>query len=316
MSTATTTKILEFNKKGIPLVVIGLPQAGKSSFVQRIKTGEFQDTRTTMGMKFESVNIGDARFDIFDLGGHETYRKTIWQTYTKLAYSIVFLVDSAAPESFNLAKQEFWKSIDLKGDQDDFIILILCNKSDLNESVNLETIINQLELYKLADKENASFHFFKTSMKTGENLDSALMWLSKNTSRIVQKRSVDPQMFMLADLEGFPILEIDKMNLEEDPSLMAGFLSAIESFSKQLFGKTGILQFMQSGDYKYIVKTDDKYIYSLIIKIEECQEEARRLIDIVSEQVYDLENFAILEGIITQLLNIDPSNYVLRKGFT
>jgi len=310
------TNTLKFEKKGIPLVIIGLPQAGKSSFVKRIQTGEFSDTRTTMGMQLEKATIGDAHFDIFDLGGHETYRKTIWQTYTKLAYGLVFIIDSANPDTFDVAKEEFWKSIELKSNLDEFLILILCNKSDLEESVDLETIINHFGFYRLAEKENASFHFFKTSMKTGENFEAALNWLSGNTSRIVKKRAIDPQMFMLADLEGFPILEIDKMDINEDPSLMAGFMSAIESFSKQLFGRTGILQFMQSGEYKYIVKTDDKFIYSLIIKANECQEEARRMIEIVSEQVYDLDNFAILEGMITQLLNIDPSLYVLRKGFT
>lgn len=316
MEKTRTVSLLKFDKKGIPLVIIGLPKAGKSTFVQRIRTGEFVSTRTTMGMQFESAEIGDARFDIFDLGGHETYRKTIWQTYIKLAYGLVFVLDSADKDNFEIAKEEFWKSIDLKGTQDEFLILILCNKSDLDESLDLESIINFFEFYKLAEKENVSFQFFKTSMKSGENIQAALNWLSGNTSRIAQKRKIDPQMFMLADLEGFPILEIDKMELSEDPSLMAGFMSAIESFSKQLFGKNGILQFMQSGDYKYIVKTDDKYIYSLIINSNECQEEARRMINIVSEQIYDLENFAAIEGIISQLLNIDPSEYVLRKGFT
>lgn len=316
MKTTKPAKILKFDKKGIPLVIVGLPQAGKSTFVKRAKTGKFSATRTTMGMQFETAEVGDARFDIFDLGGHETYRQTIWETYTKLAYGLVFIIDSAAPESFDLAKEEFWRIVNIKGNQDEFLILILCNKSDLEESVDLETIINHFELFKLVEKENASFQFFKTSMKSGDNVDASLNWLTSNTSRIVQKRSIDPQLFMLADLEGFPILEIDKMDLAEDPTLMAGFMSAIESFSKQLFGKTGILQFMQSGKYKYIVKTDDKYIYSLIIKENECQEEARRMINIVSEQVYDLTNFSMLEGIISQLLAIDPSQYVLRKGFT
>ena len=98
-------------------------------------------------------------------------------------------------------------------------------------------------------------------MKTGENIDNALDWLKKNTSKLSAKRAVDPLMFMLADLEGFPILEIDKLGLKEDPTLLAGFLAAIESFSQRLFGKTGMLQYMVAGDYKYIVKTDDKGQY-------------------------------------------------------
>ncbi len=313
---AKSSKILSFDRKGIPLVIIGLPQAGKTSLVRRMKTGEFLDTKPTLGMQFENVEIGDARFDLFDLGGHVTYRQTIWETYTRLAYGIIFIVDSTDPEQFDLVKEEFWRSISLKDKADEFTILFLCNKTDLEESVDLETIINHLELFKLAEKENASFQFFKTSMKTGENVDDALQWLVNNAAKVVAKRRIDPHMFMLADTEGFPILEIDKMGLEEDPSLLAGFLSAIESFSQRIFGKTGILQYLQSGDYKYVIRSDNKYIYSLIIQDSDSQEEARRLIDLISEQVEDIEHFGMLEGIVAQILNIDPSKYVMRKGFS
>ncbi len=310
-----SSKILSFDKRGIPLVVIGLPQAGKTSLVRRIKTGEFLETKPTLGMQFETVEVGDARFDLFDLGGHISYRQTIWETYTKLAYGVIFIIDSADPDQFDLAKEEFWKSINLKESADEFTILFLCNKSDLEESVDLETIINHLELFKLAEKENASYQFFKTSMKTGKNLDDALQWLVNNAAKIVSKRSIDPHMFLLADIEGFPILEIDKMGIEEDPSLLAGFLSAIESFSQRIFGKTGVLQYLQSGDYKYIIKTENKYIYSLIIHDNDSQEEARRLLDLISEQVQDMSDFAILESIVAQILKIDPSEYVMKKGF-
>ena len=312
----SSLKQMSFEKRGIPLVIIGLPQAGKTSLVRRMKTGEFLETKPTLGMQFESVEIGDARFDLFDLGGHVTYRQTIWETYTKLAYGVIFIIDSSDPEQFDLVKEEFWKSIDLKDTTDEFAILILCNKSDLEESVDLENIINHIELFKLAEKENASFQFFKTSMKTGENVENALQWLENSAAKIVMKRKIDPFMFMLADTEGFPILEIDKMGLEEDPSLLAGFLSAIESFSQRIFGKTGLLQYLQSGEYKYVIRSDNKYIYSLIIENDDSQEEARRVIDLISEQVEEMDNFSMLEGIVTQILNIDPSDYVFRKGFT
>jgi small GTP-binding protein len=315
LSTEDKSKRLKFDKKGIPLVIIGLAQAGKTSFVQRILTGEFQSTSATMGLQFETATVGDARFDIFDLGGHISYRKSIWETYVKLAFGIVFVIDSANPDSFDEAKEEFWKSVDQKDAQDEFLILFLCNKTDLEDSEDLETLINHMELFKLAEKENASYQFFKTSMKTGENIDNALEWLKKNTSKLSAKRAVDPLMFMLADLEGFPILEIDKLGLKEDPTLLAGFLAAIESFSQRLFGKTGMLQYMVSGEYKYIVKTDDKYIYSMIIAKEECQEEARRQIDILSEVIAGMKEFGILEGIVFQILGVDPSDYVMERGF-
>ena len=152
-------------------------------------------------------------------------------------------------------------------------------------------------------------------MITGENIDNSLNWIRNNTSKLVAKRRVEPLMFMLADLEGFPILEIDKIDLKEDPSLLAGFLSAIESFSQQLFGKKGLLQYMISGDFKYIIKTDDQFIYSMIIDIEACHEESRRLIDIVSENIRELVEFGYIESVVTQVLNIDPSDYSINTGF-
>ncbi len=310
-----TPTAMKFDKKGIPLVVIGLSQAGKSSFVKRIMTGKFEETKPTMGLQFETTDIGDARFDIFDLGGHISYRKTIWESYVKLAYGLVFMIDSADPESFDEAKEEFWRIVDLKDNRDEFLILFLCNKADLKESLDLESIINHLGLYNLAKKENASYQFFKTSMKTGENVQNALNWLKNNTAKLATKRKIDPLMFMIADIDGFPLLEIDKIGLEEDPSLLAGFLAAIESFSQRLFGKTGMLQYMVSGDYKYIIKTDDQYIYSMIIAKDESQHEARREIDALNELVQPMEDFTMLESIVVQVLNIDLSEYVIQKGF-
>jgi len=310
-----TATAMKFDKKGIPLVVIGLSQAGKSSFVNRIMTGKFEETKPTMGLQFETTEIGDARFDIFDLGGHVSYRKTIWESYVKLAYGLVFILDSANPESFDEAKEEFWRVIDLKDDRDEFLIMFLCNKTDLKESQDLESVINHLNLYNLVEKNNASYQFFKTSMKTGENIENALKWLKNNTAKLATKRKIDPLMFMIADTDGFPLLEIDKIGLEEDPSLLAGFLAAIESFSQRLFGKTGMLQYMVSGDFKYIIKTDEKYIYSMIIAKDESQQEARRQIELLNEFVKPMEDFSVLESIVVQTLNIDLTEYVIQKGF-
>ncbi|MHA1225030.1 MAG: ADP-ribosylation factor-like protein [Candidatus Heimdallarchaeaceae archaeon] len=301
MSNTGSSTLLSFDRKGVPLVIIGLPSAGKTTFVKRLKTGKFQETKPTLGMQYESKEIGDVKFDIFDLGGHISYRRTIW-------------IDSADQDSFEEAKEEFWNSIQLKEDQDEFVILFLCNKSDLKESVDLEDIIEKMELYKLVDKENASFQFFKTSMKTGENVEVALKWLKNNTEKIVVKRKINPLMFMLTSIEGIPIIELDKMGIKEDPALFSGFLAALESYSQFLFGKKGLLQYMISGGYKYIIKTDSKFIYSLIIPKEESQEEARRILEQISYVVSDLKELELVESIIFQILNVDPSDFILNHG--
>ena len=49
-------KYLSFDKSGIPIMVIGLPQAGKTTFVNKMITGIFIIPQPTKGMNFERVN--------------------------------------------------------------------------------------------------------------------------------------------------------------------------------------------------------------------------------------------------------------------
>ncbi|MHA1405957.1 MAG: ADP-ribosylation factor-like protein, partial [Candidatus Heimdallarchaeaceae archaeon] len=65
MSNTGSSTLLSFDRKGVPLVIIGLPSAGKTTFVKRLKTGKFQETKPTLGMQYESKEIGDVKFDIF-----------------------------------------------------------------------------------------------------------------------------------------------------------------------------------------------------------------------------------------------------------
>ncbi|MHA1317144.1 MAG: ADP-ribosylation factor-like protein [Candidatus Heimdallarchaeaceae archaeon] len=99
----------------------------------------------------------------------------------------------------------------LKDNGDEFLILFLCNKADLENSMNLEEIINTVEIYNLAMIPNASFQFFKISMQTGENFDSVLYWLQNQLSKLIQKRKVTPESFLLADRDGLPILSFSQL---------------------------------------------------------------------------------------------------------
>jgi len=77
--------------------------------------------------------------------------------------------------------------------------------------MNLEEIINTVEIYNLAMIPNASFQFFKISMQTGENFDSVLYWLQNQLSKLIQKRKVTPESFLLADRDGLPILSFSQL---------------------------------------------------------------------------------------------------------
>ncbi len=282
--------ILRFEKKGIPLVVLGLPSAGKTTFVKRLLTGDFSETKPTLGVELERYQVYDTTVNIFDLGGHKTFRETLWENYIKLSFAIVFVIDSSDPSSLEDAKEEFWRTISIKDTASDFIILFLCNKADLENTMSLEHIINSMELYKLANVPNASFQFFKVSMKTGENVDSAIHWLRNQLAKIVPKRTITPISFMISTDEGLPIITMNHKDIKNQSFLFSGFLAAIDSFIKKTLNSKGSLELIASENYKLVIYSNDGYIYALIISSDESHEESRRIIEVINNYIKSLKS--------------------------
>lgn len=308
-------KYLSFDKSRIPITVIGLPQAGKTTFVNRMITGNFIIPQPTTGMNFERVDVQDAHFDIFDLGGHEIYRKTMWESYVRLSYGIIFIIDSANESVLQEAKKEFWRCINLKKQDEEFLVLFLCNKSDLERSMNLETLVKELELFKLAQIPNLTYQFFKVSMKTGENFELVMSWLQNKTSRLILKRKIVPLMFLIAQRSGLFILSIDQQKIKRDPHLVSGFLSAVDGFAREVFGNEGVLQFIISESHKYIISATEENIYAILIDINDTQEEARRIIEIIDKYYEETNNYELLEQFVINTLKVDIKDYEITRSY-
>ncbi|MHA1407017.1 MAG: ADP-ribosylation factor-like protein [Candidatus Heimdallarchaeaceae archaeon] len=306
---------LSFSKRGVPLTILGLPQAGKTTFVNRLLTGEFSEPQPTMGINFEIARLEDVRFDIFDMGGHEFYRKTLWENYIRLSYGFIFIVDSSNHDVIQEAKEEFWKSVNLKKKDEEFLVLFLCNKSDLETSMDLETMVKELDLYKLAEIPNASYQFFKVSMKTGENFHHAMSWLKNKTNKLVERKEIVPLMFLIAEKTGIPIISIDKVEVKRDPTLIAGFLSAVKNFASEIFGEEGTLQFIMSDEYKYIISGTKNNIYAILVSINDSQEEARRVIEIIENYIEETQDYDNLVNFVEKTLNLNIEEYQVSREY-
>lgn len=311
----TLTKYLSFDKSGIPITIVGLPQAGKTTFVNRMKTGTFTIPNPTTGMHFERINIQDIHFDIFDLGGHEIYRKTIWESYIKLSYGIIFIIDSANESILEEVKKEFWRCMSIKEKDEEFLLLFLCNKSDLEKSMNLEILVKKLELYKLAQIPNLTYQFFKVSMKTGEHYEYIMNWLHNKTEKITSKRKITPLMILIAQKSGLFILSIDKLENKQDPNLVSGFLSAVEGFTREVFRNEGFLQFILEENHKYIISAKEENIYAILIDRDDSQEEARRIIEIIDKYYEKTKNYESLEQYILQIFRLDIRYYNISRAY-
>ena len=151
------------------LILIGDSAVGKSNILLKYLKNEFdKNSRATVGVEFGTKNIlingKKVKIQIWDTAGQERYR-SITSAYYKGAKGAFIVYDITNKSTFdNIDK---WISdLKLNGDQN-ICIVILGNKSDLNESRQVSTNdgMKKAEMFKTA--------FMETSALNGENIGEA-----------------------------------------------------------------------------------------------------------------------------------------------
>lgn len=139
-----------FNQE-MELTILGLQNAGKTTLVNLLSTGEFSDDRIpTVGFNMRRVKKGGVTLKIWDLGGQARFR-TMWERYCRGVSAVVFVVDAADEEHFEIARVELHEILSrpaLAG----IPVLVLANKSDLPGAVrDVDEMVRILALNDLPD---------------------------------------------------------------------------------------------------------------------------------------------------------------------
>lgn len=158
------------------VVLLGETMTGKTSILERLKTGVFSETlEPTIGVQFYShvESIGDkkAQLDIWDTAGQERY-KAMSTMYYRGAPSAIVVYDISRRETFTGAKK--WvHEVQMEGAIG--CIIVLCgNKAD-REAVRE---VPPEEAFEFA-KDNDLHICTEISAKTGQGLREMFTSLSK-----------------------------------------------------------------------------------------------------------------------------------------
>ena len=163
-----------FWSKELEISIIGLQNAGKTTFVNTLSTGAFQDdTIPTIGFNHRTVKKGGVSIKMWDLGGQPRFRES-WEKYCRTADVIIYIVDAADLGSIDISKTQLhqllsWPSLN------EIPLLILGNKNDLNGALGEEELVKVMELEKIKDRKVACY---SVSAKTPSTIDITLKWLS------------------------------------------------------------------------------------------------------------------------------------------
>jgi len=159
------------------IVILGLPKAGKTTMLLRLKTGQWiPDTTPTIGMNAETIQIEDVTFSAWDLGGQLQFRRALWEMYTKNSAGLIYVIDVSDPARFPEARNNLWRMLKMNHLKD-IPLAIFANKVDIFEdgqSLTEEDLANFMGINK---KMSRVLNIFTTSAKTGVGIHKGIYWL-------------------------------------------------------------------------------------------------------------------------------------------
>jgi small GTP-binding protein len=162
-------------------IIIGDHEVGKTSIVRRFVENKFSsDYRATIGLNIVSHAIeflgNEVKFSIWDIGAQK-YFKRFRRTYYTGSQAAFIVFDLTNKDSYDHVK-EWFNEIDSFLETKELPIVIIGNKSDLEQ----ERVISYQEgvdmTNNLSEKGLTNISYIETSALTGENIHDAFRLIS------------------------------------------------------------------------------------------------------------------------------------------
>ncbi|CAN8024101.1 unnamed protein product [Ixodes persulcatus] len=164
----------ESTDSGKRILVLGLNEAGKSSFLLRLSRPDavLTSLQPTEGFNVVCINSENgSSLNFWELGGSETVR-SYWPNFLHDTNVLVYVVDSADTKRLRCAAHEFQRVL-----QDERLrkvpILVLANKQDLPGAESVEEIATILGLEELR-RRSFRVHILPLQMPSDTNHKSSV----------------------------------------------------------------------------------------------------------------------------------------------
>mmetsp|Transcript_11426 Transcript_11426/g.13099 ORF Transcript_11426/g.13099 Transcript_11426/m.13099 type:complete len:193 (+) Transcript_11426:52-630(+) len=172
-------------KKNAKILFLGLDNAGKTTLLRRLKDDRMVQFDPTIHAHAEELTLGNVNFKAYDLGGHETVRKT-WKTYFPTVHGVIYLIDSADPTRFAESKKEL-DGLLATPELANVPFVILGNKIDKKDAVSEDEIRVALGLAtkgtwgteKVSEIDGRPIEVFMCSVAKKMGYAEGFRWLSK-----------------------------------------------------------------------------------------------------------------------------------------
>ncbi|CDF33531.1 Putative uncharacterized protein [Chondrus crispus] len=189
MGLLTILRKVKEKEREMRILILGLDNAGKTTFVKHLKGEDVHTVSPTLGFDIDTMDFDGYRLNIWDVGGQQTIR-AYWRNYFEQTDGIIWVVDSADTRRLADCRKELeglLKEERLAGAS----LLILANKQDLAGALSPEGIVAELALNDVIGRKRhwqvfpCSAYSREEGSKSTTNLAQSLQWLVEDiASRI------------------------------------------------------------------------------------------------------------------------------------
>lgn len=182
------------------VIIVGNSYVGKTSLVHRYVHGEHSgNLGQTIGAAFYSltkqINGKNVKFFIWDTAGQEKFR-SICKMYYRGAKACLCVCDVTDKKSFD--DIEYWVNSVRESASDDVKIILLANKTDLNQSF---WKVTEKEINEKAEK--LGIEYLLTSSITGANITKSFEILGDHYVKIKEIDNIEYNGILLNELPSF-----------------------------------------------------------------------------------------------------------------
>ena len=117
------------------VLLLGADSVGKTTLLYLLKMNEIVKTIPTIGFNVEDLEYKDRKIQMWDVGGGEKIR-TLWKHYIQHTNGLIWVYDMSKKETYEESQNELKSILNDPDIKSDIPLLIIANKSDLNEEGN------------------------------------------------------------------------------------------------------------------------------------------------------------------------------------
>lgn len=156
---------------------------------QNTTTIKFESSlETQLSSQFKNINL-----KFWDLGGQKSLR-SMWSRYFKQCHGIIFIIDSTDTERFqecyetliDIANDDSWIDEEANGSMVNVPILMLANKQDLPQAVDLVSLKTGVFIKLVSELEATDSKLLPVSVLENQGLKESLEWL---VTRLIYNKS-------------------------------------------------------------------------------------------------------------------------------